>query len=169
MRPTRGYPADRVAAVRLFTARAPSWAVVWHMTAHHRTEASKILGVSTGSLRRLARGYEAAYGPLPTDGAGGRIYPDEVLDLMEQARELVQDRRVGTLEQAFKLLADDAGELAPQRQVTPDALMHELVTIRRMLEQVVADNAALREQLAAPKDAPLAPRRPWWKVWGNWG
>jgi flagellar motility protein MotE (MotC chaperone) len=113
-----------------------------------------MLGVSAATLRRLAKSYEAAFGELPTDGAGGRIYPDEALDLMQEARDLVSARRVGTLEQAFKLLANDreGAEIALQQTDTP-ALLQELMTeiraMRHMIERLSADNAELQEHVRA--------------------
>jgi hypothetical protein len=141
------------------------------MPAHHHTEAAAMIGVSTATLRRLARSYEAAFGELPTDGAGGRIYPDQAINRMSEARDLVASRRVGSLTEAFKQLAN--GDLAPLEPSVDvrDEMLELLRRIDARLEALESENRQLRERLEAlPPPEPQAaepPSRPWWKLWAR--
>ncbi len=112
-----------------------------------------MLGVSAGTLRRLAKEYAASFTELPTDGAGGRVYPDDALNVMQEARELVRSRRVGTLEKAFELLSNGSLDIVPSSEAqSPDPLLSELRSIRQVLERVVADNEALRWEVKALRE-----------------
>jgi hypothetical protein len=137
------------------------------MASHHHSEASTMIGVSSATLRRLARGYEAVFGELPTDGAGGRLYPDHALDLITEARELVKARRVGTLEQAFKVLADGE-DLALPAPTGLEPILAELSAIRLAMERQAVELQELKGQLQAlPSSQPTKAARSWWRLWGR--
>lgn len=117
-----------------------------------------MLGVSSATLRRLARGYEAAFEELPTDGAGGRLYPDHALNLMSEARALVKTRQIGTLELAFKRLADGDDLATPvTSEPTPglEAVVAELVAIRQAMERQAEE---IRELKVARPTFPFGER-----------
>jgi hypothetical protein len=160
---------DCIADVRWFTAWPDSRVYTRPMASHHHTDASRMLGISSGSLRRLARAYEANFGELPTDGAGGRLYPDHVLDRIAEVRELVKARRVATIEQAFKLLAngEELATVESPRGLEP--VLEEMRLMRLAMERQAEEIAALKEQIRA-LPAPQAtepPSRPWWRLWGR--
>ncbi len=146
---------------------------------YHYLEACQLLGISPATLRRMALFYEAAFVPLPTDARGGRIYPDYVLKQMQAAKDMVDTRRAGNLETAFKLLANgDADEVLMTTQEPAEGLLIELKGIRQLLERMSERMEALetenrrqgeeiqglKEQLALPKPQE---RRKWWK-WPWW-
>jgi hypothetical protein len=130
-----------------------------------------MLGISSGSLRRLARAYEANFGELPTDGAGGRLYPDHVLDRMAEVRELVKARRVATTEQAFKLLANGEELAIVESPRGLEPILEEMRLMRLAMERQAQEIAGLKEQmraLEAPKaEQPQPSSRPWWRLWAR--
>ncbi len=114
-----------------------------------------MLGISPTTLRRMALFYEAAFIPLPS-GKGGHIYPDEVLKQFQAAKQLVDERRAGSLENAFLILAKTG--------VDAD----EVLAVHTSPHEVLG---ALRQELRLGelrrRDEQPQARRPWWKVWGE--
>ncbi len=99
-----------------------------------------MLGISPATLRRMALFYEAAFIPLPT-GKGGRIYPDEVLKQFQAAKQLLDERRAGKLENAFRILAKtgaDADEVLAAHEKPHEALE----ALRRELRAVIRREVA---------------------------
>lgn len=136
-------------------------------SAFHHSEAARMLGVSPATLRRLAKFYEDAFEPLPTDARGGRVYPDHALKRIQAARTLFDEGRSSNLETAFTLLArGETGEpdeiifQANAPQPTEQLLM-EIRGVRRALELMSArldtlqgENTQLRAQLLKQLEAP---------------
>jgi len=136
-------------------------------SAFHHSEAAKMLGVSPATLRRLAKFYEEAFEPMPTDARGGRVYPDHALKRMQAARSLFDEGRAASLETAFSLLArgetgnsDEIIFQANARQPNEQLLL-EFRGVRRALEQMSErldtlqeENAQLREQVLKQLEAP---------------
>lgn len=137
--------------------------------AYHHSEAATLLGVSSATLRRLAKFYEDAFEPMPTDARGGRVYPDHALKRIQAARALFEDGRAANLETAFVLLASgDSG--SPDEVIfkasAPEPLEQVLIEFRGMrgalehisnrMDALQDENRQLREQvlkqLGAPKD-----------------
>ncbi len=116
-----------------------------------------MLGISPATLRRMALFYEAAFIPLPS-GKGGRIYPDEVLKQFQAAKQLVDERRAGSLENAFLILAKtgvDADEVLAVHTSPHEALGALRQELRLVIKQEVT--AALQEHHGA-RDAELERR-----------
>ncbi len=141
-----------------------------------------MLGISPATLRRMALFYEAAFIPLPS-GKGGRIYPDEVLKQFQAAKQLVDERRAGSLENAFLILAKtgvDADEVLAVHTSPHEALGALRQELRLVIRQEVTDELvalrqevkSLREQMkdqvamAETSRDEAAPRRGWWP-WGK--
>ncbi len=141
-----------------------------------------MLRISPATLRRMALFYEAAFIPLPS-GKGGRIYPDEVLKQFQAAKQLVDERRAGSLENAFLILAKtgvDADEVLAVHTSPHEALGALRQELRAIIRQEVTDELvalrqevkSLREQMqdqvatAETSRDEAAPRRGWWP-WGK--
>ncbi len=141
-----------------------------------------MLRISPATLRRMALFYEAAFIPLPS-GKGGRIYPDEVLKQFQAAKQLVDERRAGSLENAFLILAKtgvDADEVLAVHTSPHEALGALRQELRAVIKQEVTAalqehharrdaelerrNAYLEAELKRRDEAP--PRRGWWP-WGR--
>lgn len=77
------------------------------------------LEVSASGLRRLAGIYERTRGPLPRDERG-RVWPEEAVEILEEAREAVQSQRAVSIEAALR------GQEAPETSLagTPGADPH---------------------------------------------
>ncbi len=141
-----------------------------------------MLRISPATLRRMALFYEAAFVPLPS-GKGGRIYPDEVLKQFQAAKQLVDERRAGSLENAFLILAKtgvDADEVLAVHTSPHEALGALRQELRLVIKQEVTAalqehhgariaeleerNAYLEGELKRRDEA--ASRRGWW-LWGK--
>lgn len=138
-------------------------------SAYHHSEAATVLGVSSATLRRLAKFYEDAFELMPTDARGGRVYPDHALKRIQAARALFENGRAANLEMAFVLLASgDSG--SPDEVIfkanEPEPLEQLLIEFRGMrgalehmsnrMDALQDENQRLREQvlkqLGAPED-----------------
>lgn len=104
------------------------------------TQAAQMLGVSPGTLRRIASIYEAIYGELPTDSRG-RVYPDEAINRLSAARALVADRQTATLEQALKLEASSLVAVG-----LPADTQDVFTEVQRLRQQLARQHEALEHQ-----------------------
>jgi hypothetical protein len=131
-------------------------------------QAADRLHVSASGLRRLASIYAAVHGDLPREpDTQNRLWPEEAVEQLEQARALVQAERFKSIKEALEAIArgvdvaDVTVSTPPARvELGPD-LLRELVNEMRRLgdavEALQAENAELREQLKAlapPADTP---------------
>ncbi len=127
------------------------------------------MGISGQRLRQLARSYEHVRGELPRDERG-RVWPEEAVEELERARELVRAGRARGIEQALRgelilekeeeaqpatrnLSAGDiaavAGELRAMREAIEEQnRIMEVMTTR--LEDLEHENRRLREVVEAP-------------------
>lgn len=100
-----------------------------------------MLGISPGTLRRVAVTYEAVYEDLPTDSRG-RVYPDEAINRLSAARALLSERRAATFEQALRLGASGAAIDLPAD--TQDIFTE----VQRLRQQLARQHEALEHQTA---------------------
>ncbi len=135
--------------------------------AFHHSEAATMLGVSSATLRRLAKFYEDAFEPMPTDARGGRVYPNHALKRIQAARALFDEGRAANLETAFSLLARgntgspdevlfqaNAPEPIAQLLVEFRGMRHALEQMSSRMDALQDDNAQLREQVLKQLEAP---------------
>ncbi|MDP9477613.1 MAG: hypothetical protein M3R38_18335 [Actinomycetota bacterium] len=103
------------------------------------------LEVSASGLRRLAGIYERSMGPLPRDERG-RVWPEEVVEVLEQARAAVREQRAVSIEAALRGqetpqggVEATAGPPATSSQEAPTdvgaAILEELRGLRRLVEE----------------------------------
>lgn len=127
------------------------------------------LEVSASGLRRLAGIYERTIGPLPRDERG-RVWPEDAVHALEDARALVRDSRAVSIEAALsgqELEGEAEPYPATQRasrgNIDPGAAILE--ELRGLREAVDKQNRLLREQgerlerLEAGTQAELPPAR----------
>ncbi len=138
------------------------------------------LGVSASGLRRLAGIYERSVGPLPRDERG-RVWPEESVEVLEQARAAVREQRAVSIEAALRGQETPQGDTAdPGRVNVPNvpeapfggpradtnaarAILEELRALRALVEEQNRRIGELEEAVrtgrelpepAAPPDAP---------------
>lgn len=103
------------------------------------SEAAERLGISPSGLRRLARIYEDKRGKLPRDNQRGRVWPEEIIDQLEQARALVHEERAVSIEKALELLEQEAraANVLPPHEGGNHRVFEALVDEIRLLRQAV--------------------------------
>lgn len=109
-------------------------------TVYPPAEVCRQLGVSSSGLRRLARIYETVLGELPRDAAGGRLYPEEAVQLLRAARTRVEAGRAKSVSEALaspELETEEALHLPPE--VDQGAVMVEVLRELRLLRSEVAE------------------------------
>lgn len=104
------------------------------------------IGISGQRLRQLARSYEHVRGELPRDERG-RMWPEEAVEELERARELVRIGRAGGIEQALRgELTTEGEEVHPPTRNPPAsdiAAVAELTGELRALRQAVEEQNRL--------------------------
>jgi hypothetical protein len=134
---------------------------------YHSREVQERLGVSPSGLRRLAAIYERTVRPLPRDERG-RVWPEDAIEVLQDAREAVQKQRAVSIEAALR---GQEIEGVPDPLPTPRepsetnldagaAILEELRALRGLLEEqnarlsaIEEENRELRLRLEAPKAA----------------
>ncbi len=130
-------------------------------------EAARLLQVSASGLRRLAASYEHVHGELPRKGGTqARLFPQEAVERLAQARALVEAGRCKSTVEALTALEqglepEPGAEMAGQRLTAPEAatgealrvLLQEVQTMRTELERlrVVVED---RDRAQLPPDGP---------------
>ncbi len=107
------------------------------------------LEVSASGLRRLAGIYERTIGPLPRDDRG-RVWPEEAVHALEDARALVRESRAVSIEAALRG-QEVGGEAEPYPatqkpsldEINPGAVILE--ELRRLRELVEEQNRRISE------------------------
>lgn len=122
------------------------------------------LGMSVAGLRRLAHAYERVHGELPRDERG-RVWPEEAIEAIEDARNVVRSGRAVSVEAALRgAISPEVSEVlaTPARRGEGDlaALVDELRALREsidgMSERLAAVERENRELRAAlPTPAPV--------------
>ncbi|HVF02791.1 MAG TPA: hypothetical protein VNA27_15815 [Rubrobacteraceae bacterium] len=79
------------------------------------SEVQARLEVSASGLRRLAGIYERTVGSLPRDERG-RVWPEDAVEALEDARAMVRESRAVSIEAALRGQELDAGTEKPIRQ-----------------------------------------------------
>jgi DNA-binding transcriptional MerR regulator len=98
-------------------------------------EAARRLGVSPSGLRRLSDAYEQVHGPLNRrGGTGARLFTEEALERLAQARTLVEGRRYKSVVEALTALArglepDLPAEMTGHRPTALDAATGEALGV----------------------------------------
>lgn len=108
-------------------------------------QAARALGVSPSGLRRLASIYERVRGRLPREGAA-RVWPRETITELKRARELVANQRASSIEAA---LDTDSETVDLSEDLAPSSDNHTGPAIERLLQELVSENHAIREELRA--------------------
>jgi uncharacterized coiled-coil protein SlyX len=138
------------------------------------------LGVSPAGLRRLAVVYERVYGELRRDPRLGRVWPQEAVERLGRARNMVNTGQAVSVESALNALAsgdpsayDDPrppealarSRGAPDQEHALEALVGELRALRQTIEEQNRRLHALEEQnrqlqatLPPPREEPPPPR-----------
>ncbi len=128
------------------------------------------LQVSASGLRRLAGIFERTMGDLPRDERG-RVWPEDAIELLEDAREAVQSQRAVSIQAALRgqELEPEAAPYpatqSPSRAATDAgaAILEELRALRRVIEEQNARiselEEAVRGEAGGPREleAPVAP------------
>jgi hypothetical protein len=126
------------------------------------------LEVSASGLRRLAGIYERTVGPLPRDERG-RVWPEDAVHALEEARALVRDSRAVSIEAALRgqeVVHDAEPYPATQRPSRDDmdpgaAILEELRALRMLVEEQTRRISELEEsvrtgrELESPQDDQL--------------
>lgn len=123
------------------------------------SEAARLIGVSTPSLRRYAATLEALHGDLPRDPQGRRLWTGGAVARLQAARELLTEGRAASLEAALEQLSGEPLDTEVTLDATPspaqgEALrrLHEaLDTVARLEQQngeLLGEIRGLRAQLA---------------------
>jgi hypothetical protein len=137
------------------------------------------LGVSPAGLRRLAVVYERVYGELRRDPRLGRMWPQEAVERLERARNMVNTGQAVSVESALNALASDdpsaddprAQALARPRSAAEQedrglkAVVGELRALRQAIEEqnrrlhaLEEENRQLRVALPPPGEEQPSPR-----------
>ena len=124
------------------------------------------LEVSASGLRRLAGIYERTVGPLPRDERG-RVWPEEAVEALEEARAIVREQRAVSIEAALRSqdAPHNAGEVpaggnlptAPSggfRAASEPvaAILEELRALRAVVEEQNARIAELEEAVRTGRE-----------------
>ena len=117
------------------------------------------LGVSPAGLRRLAVVYERVYGELRRDPRLGRVWPQEAVERLGRARNMVNTGQAVSVESALNALASgdpSADDPRPQalarargaadQEHALEALVGELRALRQTIEEQNRRLHALEEQ-----------------------
>ena len=133
--------------------------------------AAETLGVGRSTLRRWGTLYERVVAPLPRDVRGGRLWTEEALALLAEAKRLSEESRI-PMEAALKQVAEGAARTS--RQLRPKSaspvldalneLNQRLAVLEEELRALRQENANLKALLKALE--PPRRRRPWWRFWG---
>lgn len=122
------------------------------------------LEVSASGLRRLAGIYERTIGPLPRDDRG-RVWPEEAVEALEDARALVRESRAVSIEAALRG-QEVGGEAEPypatQRPSTDEispgaAILEELRTLRELIEEQNRRISELEEAVRTGRELESGP------------
>lgn len=128
------------------------------------------LQVSASGLRRLAGIFERAMGDLPRDERG-RVWPEEAIEILEDAREAVREQRAVSIEAALR--GQETHEAAPggssgteephpvaggsleERVDVGAAILEELRALRMLVEEQSRRIAELEEAVRTGGDPEL--------------
>lgn len=103
------------------------------------------LGVSASGLRRLAGIYERSVGPLPRDERG-RVWPEESIEVLEEARAAVREQRAISIEAALRGQEMHHGASGtPGRVDVPEAPFGGLRGVQEPAAAILEELRALRE------------------------
>jgi len=135
------------------------------------TAAAETLGIGRSTLRRWGALYERVVAPLPRDVRGGRLWTEEALTLVAEAKRLSEESRI-PMEVALKRAAEGAGRTSRQlrtKSATPvldalNELSRRLAVLEEELRALRQENADLKALLKVLE--PPRRRRPWWRFWG---
>lgn len=104
------------------------------------SEVQARLEVSASGLRRLALIYERTIGPLPRDDRG-RVWPEDAVEALEDARALVRESRAVSIEAALR--GQEVGFDAEPHPVTKRPHTDEINPGAAILEELRALRAAI--------------------------
>ncbi len=122
------------------------------------------LEVSASGLRRLAGIYERTIGPLPRDERG-RVWPEEAVNALEDARALVRESRAVSIEAALRgQELDQVAEPYPATQrpsrdvIDPGAaILEELRALRELVEEQNRRISELEEAVRTGRELEASP------------
>lgn len=127
------------------------------------------LEVSASGLRRLAGIYERTVGPLPRDDRG-RVWPEDAVEALEDARAMVRESRAVSIEAALRGQEVGGGaEPYPATQrpsvaaTSPGAaILEELRALRALVEEQNARISELEEAVRTGREleSPSEPVQP---------
>jgi hypothetical protein len=132
------------------------------------------LEVSASGLRRLAGIYERTVTPLPRDERG-RVWPEEAVEALEDARALVRENRAVSIEAALRGQEVEPGaepypatqaKLPSRGAIDPgQAILEELRALRALVEEqnrrISELEEAVRGEAGAPElESPSEPVQP---------
>ena len=122
------------------------------------------LEVSASGLRRLAGIYERTIGPLPRDERG-RVWPEDAVEALEDARTLVRESRAVSIEAALRGQELDPGAETypatqrPSREATDAgaAILEELRALRKLVEEQNRRISGLEEAVRTGRELEAVP------------
>jgi hypothetical protein len=124
--------------------------------------------VSASGLRRLAGIYERSVGSLPRDERG-RVWPEEAVEVLEEARAAVREQRAVSIEAALRgqgtaqggAEATDRGNVpdrpaeGPRADTDPaEAILEELRALRALVEEQNRRIGELEEAVRTGRELP---------------
>lgn len=118
--------------------------------------AAKRLGVSASGLRRLAPIYEEVHGELPRKGSGAedkraRLWPQEAVERLQDARRLVELERFRTISDALRAL--ESGAVVETVELEPrDRHAGADIATQQALQRLLEEMQALRAEVAELRD-----------------
>lgn len=129
-------------------------------------DAAARLGIGVTGLRRLAVTYERVRGELPRDERG-RLWPEESVEELEDARVAVREGRATSVEAALRGAVSETTAITGTRSGTEqdptDPALDELRALRAAVEEqnqqvaaLIEENRLLREALPSPETSPPA-------------
>lgn len=102
------------------------------------------LGISSQRLRQLAAVFERVHGDLPRDERGARVWPEEGVEALELARELVQEGRAVGLEAALR--GEPAPVGAPDKTPATKPAAGDVAALAELVEELRTLREAVEEQ-----------------------
>lgn len=138
-------------------------------------DAAARLGIGVTGLRRLAVTYERVRGELPRDERG-RLWPEESVEELEDARAAVREGRATSVEAALRGAVSQTparGEPANagEKPDPTDPALGELRALRAAVEEqnrqvaaLVEENRRLREALPPPETTPPPALAALWRL-----
>lgn len=110
-------------------------------------EVAERLGIGTGMVRRYALALEQVLGiHIEIDPVRGRLYPEQVVQLLEEARAYVVQHPGGSVEEALRHVTGQVEPDETPARPPPSGTDHLPALLREFMAQQESQSLALAEQ-----------------------